>query len=256
MHPAAARENKMPSAFDETKSKRDHAETGTPSGVAAFVDTFTDRMADEEGVSSRILTVPNVISFCRLLLIPVFLYLLIHDCNLAAACVFAFAALSDSIDGYIARTTHSISKLGQILDPAVDRLLMVSGAVGLIVVGRLPVWVVILVLVRDLVLLCGGAWLLRRWSVRIPVIFAGKVVTTFLFTGFALLLVNWPQVPGLGITELAWLPGFTQASCSAGIWFVYAGLVLGIFTTSYYVIHSIHALRDAKDQQAREAVTV
>ena len=243
----------MPSTFDEQLSEREEQTTGTPSGVAAFVDTFTDRMAEENGVSSKILTIPNVISFCRLLLIPVFLVLLIKGYDIAASFVFAFAALSDCIDGYIARTTNSVSKLGQILDPAVDRLLMISGAAGLIVVGRLPIWIVVIVLVRDLVLLCGGAYLLRKWSVRVPVIFAGKVVTTLLFFGFALLLINWPKVPGLGVTALSWLPGFTAGTFSLGIWFVYAGLVLGVFTTLYYIIKAIHGWIEAKERKTETA---
>lgn len=200
----------------------------------------------DEPVSDKVFTIPNLISFARMLLIPVFLYLLLKDCNLAASIVFAFASLTDCVDGYVARRTHSVSRLGQILDPTIDRLLMISGAIGLILVGRLPLWIFLLVLFRDAVLLVGGAWLLRTWQVRVPVIYAGKAVTTLLFTGFAFLLINWPQVPGLGWTTLSWLPGFTAAPCSVGIWLVYIGLIMGIFTTSYYVIKGLRAMEDAK----------
>ncbi|MBR2789702.1 MAG: CDP-alcohol phosphatidyltransferase family protein, partial [Eggerthellaceae bacterium] len=154
--------------------------------------------------------------------------------------------LTDCVDGYIARATHSVSRLGQILDPAVDRLLMISGAIGLILVGRLPLWIFLLVIFRDAVLLVGGAWLLRTWQVRVPVVYAGKVVTTLLFSGFAFLLINWPIVAGLGWTSLSRLPGFNALPCSVGIWLVYLGLVMGVFTTSYYVIKSVIGLREAK----------
>ena len=237
----------MGSDFDKL-SEAEHTNSEGHEGVKAIVDTFTDRMGDEDGVSSKILTVPNIISFCRLLLIPIFLILLLKGHDVAAALVFAFAALSDCIDGFIARKTHAVSKLGQILDPFVDRLLMASGAIGLIVVGRLPIWMVVLVLLRDAVLLVGGTWLLKEKGIRVPVIFAGKVATTFLFSGFAFLLINWPIVNGLGVTTAAWLPGFTAATCSVGIWFVYAGLLLGIFTTSYYVIKSAKALHQVNMQ--------
>lgn len=206
----------------------------------------------EEPVSDKIITIPNIISFIRMLMIPVFLYLLLKGYNLGASILFAVAALTDCIDGYIARATHSVSRLGQILDPAVDRLLMISGAIGLILVGRLPLWIFLLVLFRDAVLLVGGAWLLRTWQVRVPVIYAGKVVTTLLFSGFAFLLINWPIVAGLGWTSLSWLPGFNALPCSVGIWLVYLGLVMGVFTTSYYVIKSVMGLREAK---ARAAAT-
>ncbi|MBR2790823.1 MAG: CDP-alcohol phosphatidyltransferase family protein, partial [Eggerthellaceae bacterium] len=99
----------------------------------------SDQMDPANEPSDRILTVPNIISFLRLCLIPVFLVLLVKDHNVAATLVFAFASLTDCVDGYIARHFNQVSKLGQLLDPTVDRLLMISGAIGLIVVGRLPV---------------------------------------------------------------------------------------------------------------------
>lgn len=202
----------------------------------------------------RILTVPNIISFLRLCLIPVFIVLLVKDKNVAATAVFAFAALTDCIDGYIARHFNQVSKLGQLLDPTVDRLLMISGAIGLIIVGRLPIWIVVLVLVRDVALLLGGSWLLEKWQIRVPVIYAGKVCTTILFTGFAFLLLNWPLMAGLGWTSVSWLPGFNAAMSSVGIWLVYAGLLLGVFTTSYYVIKGALALRDAKARTRMQTV--
>ncbi len=214
------------------------------SSVANAVGKITDKMADEDGVTSKVFTIPNIITFIRLCMIPVFFVVLLGGNNIAASIIFAITALTDSLDGYLARATHSVSKLGQILDPFVDRLLMISGVVGLIIVGRLPIWIVILILIRDIALLSGGAWLLVKKFIRIPVIFAGKVVTTLLFIGFAGLLLNWPLIPGLGLTTATWLPGFTAEAVSWGIWFVYAGLVLGLFTTAYYVIKSIMALKE------------
>lgn len=188
-----------------------------------------------EEVTDRILTVPNVISFVRLCMVPLYFYTLLTGRNLLATVLFAVAASTDFLDGQIARRTHCVSKLGQLLDPAVDRILMVSGVVGLLLVGRLPLWIVLVVLVRDALLLAGGAYLLRRWKTRVAVIYPGKVATTLLFVGFAGLLLNAPLVPGLGVVEAAWLPGLGDAAVSWGIWFVYAGLVLSAFTTVYYV---------------------
>ena len=87
---------------------------------------------------------------------------------------------------------------------------------------------------------------MSRWKIRVPVIFPGKVATTLLFTGFAGLLLNFPQIPGLGITSVSWLPGFTSEYCSWGIWFVYAGLVLTVFTTSYYVARGRYLQKKAE----------
>ena len=179
--------------------------------------TNKDANSGAEQVSDRIFTVPNLISFIRLCLVPIFLVLLFNGYDVMATFLYALAAGTDWIDGQIARRTNAVSKLGQLLDPAVDRILMISGVCGLFLVGRLPLWIILVVLVRDLLLLVGGACLLKRFRVRVPVIYPGKVATTLLFVGFAGLLLNWPLIGGLGIVDAAWLPGFNAAACSWGI---------------------------------------
>ncbi len=190
---------------------------------------------EEEEVLDTIFTIPNLISAIRLCMVPCFIALLLTGYDILATILFAVAASTDWIDGQIARRTHTVSKLGQLLDPAVDRILMISGVVCLLIVGRLPAWIVILVLGRDLLLLIGGAYLLKKWRIRVAVIYPGKVATTFLFVGFAALLLNWPVLTGLGVVPFAWLPGLSSGPYSWGIWFVYAGLIVGLFTTIYYV---------------------
>ena len=149
-------------------------------------------------MTSEIFTAANVVSFVRLCLVPVYLWLLLSGFNLAATLVFAAAAASDFIDGQLARRTHTVSKLGQILDPAVDRILMITGVLGVFLVGRIPLWVIVVVVLRDAYLLIGGAWLLSRYRIRVPVVYPGKFATTFLFIGFAGLLLNAPLIPGFG----------------------------------------------------------
>ena len=211
-----------------------------------------DRQNAAEEASNRIFTVPNVISAIRLCLVPVFLVLLLHGYDLMATFLYALAAGTDWIDGQIARRTHTVSKLGQLLDPAVDRILMIAGVAGLFVVGRLPLWIILVVLLRDLLLLVGGAYLLRRHRIRIAVVYPGKVATTLLFVGFAGLLLNWPLVPGLGVCDAPWLPGLDAQAVSWGIWFVYAGLALALGTTVYYVSAAVRRLRDARRAGGRE----
>lgn len=210
------------------------------------------RAANQEEVSNRIFTVPNVISFIRLCLVPVFFVLLFNGFDLAATLLFAIAAGTDWVDGQIARRTHQVSRLGQLLDPAVDRILMISGVVGLFAVGRLPLWIILIVIARDLLLLGGGAYLLKRWHTRVAVIYPGKVATTLLFVGFAALLLNWPILQGLDMVDAAWLPGFNFEPYSWGIWFVYAGLLLALATTAYYVVAALIKIREAKAAQGTE----
>ncbi|MEE0844886.1 MAG: CDP-alcohol phosphatidyltransferase family protein [Eggerthellaceae bacterium] len=210
---------------------------------------MADKHDKQEEVTNRIFTVPNVISAIRLCMVPVFFVLLMSGYDLLATLLFALAAGTDWIDGQIARRTHQVSKLGQLLDPAVDRILMIVGVVGLFLVGRLPLWIILFVILRDLLLLCGGAYLLKRWHKRVAVIYPGKVATTFLFVGFAALLFNWPVLQGIGVVDVSWLPGLNPQPYSWGIWFVYAGLILATFTTIYYIAAAVRKLREAKAEQ-------
>lgn len=207
-----------------------------------------------EAVTNRIFTIPNVISFIRLCMVPVYMVLLFNGYDLLATFMFALAAGTDWIDGQLARRTNCVSKLGQLLDPAVDRILMSCGVIGLMLVGRLPIWIVVVVLGRDLMLLVGGAYLLKRYHERVAVIYPGKVATTFLFVGFAGLLLNMPLIGGLGWFEASWLPGFGSEACSWGIWFVYAGLLLGLFTTLYYVLAGYRKMQKARRLEAKGRV--
>ena len=207
-----------------------------------------------EAVTNRIFTIPNVISFIRLCMVPVYMVLLLNGYDLLATFMFALAAGTDWIDGQLARRTNCVSKLGQLLDPAVDRILMSCGVIGLMLVGRLPIWIVVVVLGRDLMLLVGGAYLLKRYHERVAVIYPGKVAPTFLFVGFAGLLLNMPLIGGLGWFEASWLPGFGSEACSWGIWLVYAGLLLGLFTTLYYVLAGYRKMQKARRLEAKGRV--
>lgn len=240
--------------MEQTEYTQETLEEGTDMvPTEALPDTMQDSQPQDDpgaeivqdvqdadpAVSSRVFTVANIVSIIRLCLIPVFLVLLKDGHNYLATFVFTLAAGTDFVDGYIARSTKTVSKLGRILDPSVDRLLMVFGVLGLYMVGRLPFWIIAVVLIRDIVLLFGGFYFMTRYHVRPKVVFLGKVVTTLLFIGFGGLLLNTPIIDGLNLVPFSWLPGLNSEPCSWGIWFVYAGLVLGLITTIYYVVTTL-----------------
>lgn len=231
-----------------TVTKAAHRATDTVYKTA--IETGAQSSDGEEEVLNKIFTIPNLISFMRLCMIPAFFVLLLDGHDFLATFLFAVAASTDWVDGQIARRTHTVSKLGKLLDPTVDRLLMIMGVIGLYVVNRIPLWIIVLVLARDILLLIGGAYILIRYKVRVAVVYPGKVATTFLFFGFFGLLLNWPLVPGLALCDLSWLPGFTAVSVSWGIWFVYAGLVVGLCTTVYYIITAVKKCRIVQKQRA------
>ncbi|MGV8082552.1 MAG: CDP-alcohol phosphatidyltransferase family protein [Coriobacteriia bacterium] len=201
--------------------------------------------ANPETVSNEIYTVANVITLLRLILIPFFFAVLIEGQNETLAVIlFAIAASTDWVDGQIARRTGTVTTLGKAIDPLVDRLLIASGVLGLYLVGRLPIWTVILLVGRDVYLLYG-AWRLEQHQVRLPVLHIGKATTAVLLAGFALLLLGWPRIAGLGLIDTPALPGFGSSPAALGIWFVYAGIVLSLWTAIGYTREYLRAAKAA-----------
>lgn len=184
--------------------------------------------------SDKILTAPNVISFIRLLLVPFYLSLLFDGERVWALVIFIIAAASDFIDGQVARRTNQVSKLGKLLDPAIDTILMFTGVIGVVAIGDLPIWVAIYIIAREAFLLIGGAVLISRYDVRVPVIYPGKFATTFLFAGFAGMFLGAPVLNGLGVIHVSWLPGFNNDAYIVWVWLIYLGIALQIIVTVYY----------------------
>jgi len=201
--------------------------------------------------SHDVYTVANIITVLRLILVPFFFAVLVNGQNdLLSFLLFAIAASTDWVDGQIARRTGTVTELGKAIDPLVDRLLIASGVVGLYLEGRLPLWTVLILLLRDLYLL-AGAWVLANAGARrVEVVYIGKVTTALLLTGFAGLLLNWPMVPGLGVIESEMLPGFGSEPVALGIWFVYAGVCMSLATAVVYTVQAWRALKQARAKSA------
>jgi len=194
-------------------------------------------MNEQDKRIQELYTVPNVITVVRLLLVPVaFTVLVATDAYILAFILFALAAGSDFLDGYIARTTGTESEFGAKLDPLVDRLLLAAGVIGLYVLGRLPLWILVCLIVRDVYLLHGNVRLQAMGIERIRILFIGKVATAFLLFGFAGLILNWPMIPGLGLTDASWLPGFNHENHSIWLWVVYIGFILSMAAMVWYRI--------------------
>ena len=143
-----------------------------------------------EPASSAILTIPNLLSFLRILLIPVFVGLIVHEgTEMAGMLLFAGVAATDWVDGYVARRTNQVSELGKVLDPVADRLAVGAGLVAVMVRGALPVWAGVAILVRDGAVLVVGAALLAGRGIRIDVRFLGKSATAILMA--AITWIAW-----------------------------------------------------------------
>lgn len=152
--------------------------------------------------ADRVLTVPNVLSAIRLLLIPVFIYvLLVAHANAWAVAILMFSGISDWADGKIARLLNQSSRLGVLLDPAVDRLYMVTVPITMAASGIVPWWFVITLLVRDALLAATLPSLRSRGLSALPVTYVGKAATFALMSGFPLVLLGqwhalWSRLAG------------------------------------------------------------
>jgi cardiolipin synthase (CMP-forming) len=139
--------------------------------------------------SNRVLTVPNLISFVRILLIPVFVLLLLHHGSERAGLILLGAVVStDWVDGQVARRTGQVSELGKLLDPIADRLAIAAALIALVVRGAFPLWAALLILVRDAAILVAGVALLKR-NIRIDVRVIGKIATFSLM--FSVPAISW-----------------------------------------------------------------
>ena len=143
-----------------------------------------------EPASSAIVTVPNLLSLLRILLIPAFVWLIVHrGTEMAGMLLFAGVAATDWVDGYVARRTNQVSELGKILDPVADRLAVGAGLVAVMARGALPLWAGLAILVRDAAVLLVGAALLAGRGIRIDVRFLGKSATAILMA--AITWIAW-----------------------------------------------------------------
>ncbi|MEN9731085.1 MAG: hypothetical protein RL488_395 [Actinomycetota bacterium] len=135
------------------------------------------------------LNLPNSLSFLRILLVPVFLWLIVADHTFWAIGVLAFSSVTDYLDGYLARRWNQQTRLGQLLDPAADRLYIFATLLGLTLVGYVPAWLFWVILARELVLIPTMPMLASRGYGPLPVHFLGKAGTFCLLYAFPLLLI-------------------------------------------------------------------
>jgi cardiolipin synthase len=137
-----------------------------------------------------VLTVPNLISFARLLGVPVFLYLFLGPhADVAAIVVLAVGGTSDWVDGYVARRLRQVSRLGELLDPLADRLYILATLIALTVREVVPWQFTAALLLRELVVLAALAGLRRYGYVGLPVHYLGKTATFILLFAFPVLLL-------------------------------------------------------------------
>ncbi|MEU6020263.1 CDP-alcohol phosphatidyltransferase family protein [Micromonospora sp. NPDC048871] len=188
--------------------------------------------AAEPGGEHRVLTVPNLISFARLLGVPLFLYLfLVARADVAAIVVLAVGGTSDWVDGWIARRLRQVSRLGELLDPLADRLYILAILVAFTVRDVVPWQFTAALLARELLLLVSLGVLRRHGYGPPPVHYVGKTATFLLLAAFPILLLA------------ATVSATTAVAGPVGWGLAWWGLVLYWVAGAFYVIQARQLVR-------------
>lgn len=177
-----------------------------------------------------ILNVPNTISFVRIALVPVFLWLLFgRDDPASAGLLIGFVGGTDWVDGYLARRLDQVSELGKVLDPVADRLAVAAAVIGGWIAGVLPPWFAIAIIAREVLVGIGAGVLAARAGARLDVRWLGKVAT------FALYF----SIPSFFVYEGGWSEFFMWFAWGVGI----PGLALYWYVALQYIGDMRVALR-------------
>lgn len=164
-----------------------------------------------------VVTLPNLVSVVRILLVPLFLWLILgRDDPVAAGWLLGLIGATDWVDGYLARRLDQVSEVGKLLDPLADRLAVAAALVAALITGDVPRWFAAAVLAREVGVGAGALYAGMRWRTKIEVRRVGKLATLLVYAALAWLLI------GRG-ADVAWLE---WAGWAAGV----PGLVL------YYVV--------------------
>jgi cardiolipin synthase len=174
-----------------------------------------------------VLNLPNLLTIVRILTIPGFLILLTSGRPAAALALFVVGGVTDALDGAIARLTNSKTELGAVLDPLADKLLLLSSFCVLAFMEQVPIWLTVLVIIRDVILLAGYFTLFvvsgERMAVRPSVI--GKATTFFQLASVTLVLVGfvWPGAAPAGLRSALFLAAAITTAVS-GVQYMVRGL--------------------------------
>ena len=144
--------------------------------------------------SNKILTIPNLFSFLRIILIIIAGCQLYNHNNINAFIIYLTAIITDFFDGFFARKLNQISELGKILDPLADKLMVISAVLILLLQHRMPLWFVIIVVIRDILILLGGLYAKTKIKFIIPSILIDKIAAVFLMITFVLNILNFEYI--------------------------------------------------------------
>jgi len=171
------------------------------------------------------MTIPNLITILRILLVPILIIYLINGRILASLIIFIIASISDALDGFIARVFHQKSNLGAHLDPLADKILLMTAFITLAILKMIPSWLVVLTISRDVIILLGVLMLyINRYPVKIAPTLLSKATTCIQIATILIVLSNgFLNIEFLKIYSF-WLAAlFTIAS---GLQYIRTGMII------------------------------
>lgn len=183
---------------------------------------------------SRVLTIPNLVSFARLATVPVFWWLLLAEERVAhAALVVLVVGATDWVDGFLARRLDQVSRFGAVLDPVADRFMIASAVIGGLIAGVLPVVFAVPLIIREVIMALVTMILVIRGAGALQVRFLGKVATFLLYWAVPSFYLAAAGVAEVLFLSVAWATGLV-------------GLVLYWAVLVQYLGDARLALRDVK----------
>jgi CDP-diacylglycerol---glycerol-3-phosphate 3-phosphatidyltransferase len=193
-------------------------------------------------LASQITNLPNLVTMGRVLFVPAVLYFMDNYSpvrSLIAALLYTVASIGDGVDGYLARSRGQVSVLGKFLDPVADKLMVTAVLVFMVALGRVPAWLVVVLVARDLAI-TGLRGIASSEGIIIAASRGGKIKTALQLVGLIMLLVHF-RYPLLGL-------GINIDFNAAGLVVLYISLAASLISGVDYVLGFFRALGEAKHE--------
>jgi CDP-diacylglycerol--glycerol-3-phosphate 3-phosphatidyltransferase len=192
--------------------------------------------------TSQLTNLPNLVTMGRVLFVPAVLYFMDNYSpvrSLIAAMLYLVAAAGDGIDGYLARTRGQVSVLGNFLDPLADKLMVTAVLVFMVALGRVPSWLVVVLIARDLAI-TGLRSIASIEGIVISASGGGKIKTALQLIGLTLLLIHF-RYPLLGL-------GISIDYNTAGLVVLYISLAVSLISGVDYVLTFFRTVARSKHE--------
>ncbi len=186
------------------------------------------------------LNIPNILTWLRILLIPLFVaiyylpqhWMTPHDANLTAAGIFAIAAMTDWLDGYLARTLNQTSAFGAFLDPVADKLMVAAALLVLVKLNRVDAMIALIIIGREITISALREWMAQIGASKsVAVSFIGKIKTAVQMVAIFLLLYHDSFFQQINAQML-------------GTWLIYIAAILTLWSMGYYLKMALPQVRN------------